>query len=56
MKRKDTDTISESLLHPKTKVESGVLEKGMQGIIIKFFQNQALMKSKTVLILYKIFL
>jgi len=33
-------TISGSLLHPKTKVESGVLEEECRELLIKFFKNR----------------
>jgi tRNA(adenine34) deaminase len=33
-------TISDSLLHPKTKVESGVLEKECRDLLLKFFKTK----------------
>jgi tRNA(adenine34) deaminase len=33
-------TISDSLLHPKTSVESGVLEKECRSLLVKFFKNR----------------
>ncbi len=38
--KKGYRTISNSLLHPKTKVESGVLEEECRELLIKFFKNR----------------
>jgi tRNA(adenine34) deaminase len=38
--KKGYRSISDSLLHPKTKVESGVLEKECREIVIRFFKNK----------------
>jgi tRNA(adenine34) deaminase len=38
--KKGYRTISDSLLHPKTKVESGVLEKECRELLLKFFQTK----------------
>ena len=38
--KKGYRTISDSLLHPKTKVESGVLEKDCRELLLKFFQSK----------------
>ncbi len=37
---KGYNTISDSLLHPKTKVESGILEKECKELLMKFFKNK----------------
>jgi tRNA(adenine34) deaminase len=37
---KGYNTISDSLLHPKTVVESGVLEKECRELLLKFFKNK----------------
>jgi tRNA(adenine34) deaminase len=37
---KGYNTISDSLLHPKTVVESGVLEEECRNILLKFFKNK----------------
>jgi tRNA(adenine34) deaminase len=37
---KGYNTISQSLLHPKTKVESGILEKECRELLKKFFKNK----------------
>jgi tRNA(adenine34) deaminase len=38
--KKGYRTISDSLLHPKTSVESGVLEKDCKSLLTKFFKNR----------------
>jgi tRNA(adenine34) deaminase len=38
--KKGYRTISDSLLHPKTKVESGVLEKECSDLLLKFFKTK----------------
>jgi tRNA(adenine34) deaminase len=38
--KKGYRTISDSLLHPKTKVESGVLENECRELLVKFFKNR----------------
>lgn len=38
--KKGYRTISDSLLHPKTIVESGILEKECRELLIKFFNNR----------------
>jgi tRNA(adenine34) deaminase len=38
--KKGYRTISDSLLHPKTSVESGVLEKDCKSLLSKFFKNR----------------
>ena len=38
--KKGYTTVSGSLLHPKTSVESGVLEKECRELLIKFFKNK----------------
>jgi tRNA(adenine34) deaminase len=38
--KKGYRTISDSLLHPKTSVESGVLEKECRSLLVKFFKNR----------------
>ena len=38
--KKGYSTISGSLLHPKTVVESGVLEKECRELLLKFFKNR----------------
>jgi tRNA(adenine34) deaminase len=38
--KKGFRTISDSLLHPKTKVDSGVLEKECRELLVKFFKNR----------------
>jgi tRNA(adenine34) deaminase len=38
--KKGFTTISDSLLHPKTKVESGILEKECREILKKFFKSR----------------
>lgn len=39
-KQKGYTTIAGKLLHPKTKVLQGILEKECRGILIKFFRNK----------------
>jgi tRNA(adenine34) deaminase len=38
--KKGFRTISDSLLHPKTKVDAGVLEKECRELLVKFFKNR----------------
>jgi tRNA(adenine34) deaminase len=38
--KKGYKSISDSLLHPKTKVENGVLEKECRELLMKFFKNR----------------
>jgi tRNA(adenine34) deaminase len=38
--KKGYTTISDSLLHPKTKVESGVLEDECRELLVKFFRSR----------------
>ena len=38
--KKGYTTISGSLLHPKTKVESGVLEEECRELLVKFFKSR----------------
>jgi tRNA(adenine34) deaminase len=38
--KKGYSTISDSLLHPKTTVESGVLEKECRELLVKFFKSR----------------
>lgn len=38
--KKGYRTISDSLLHPKTSVESGVLDKECKSLLTKFFKNR----------------
>jgi tRNA(adenine34) deaminase len=38
--KKGYRSISDSLLHPKTKVDSGILEKECRELMIKFFKNK----------------
>jgi tRNA(adenine34) deaminase len=38
--KKGYSTISDSLLHPKTTVESGILEKECKELLVKFFKSK----------------
>jgi tRNA(adenine34) deaminase len=38
--KKGYSTISDSLLHPKTIVESGLLEKECRELLLKFFKSR----------------
>ena len=38
--KKGFSSISDSLLHPKTKVDSGVLEEECRGLLLKFFKTR----------------
>ena len=40
MRRKGIQTVSDKLLHPKTKVISGVLEDECRELLVKFFRTK----------------
>ena len=41
--KKGFTSLSDSLLHPKTKIDSGVLENECRDLLLKFFKNKRLM-------------